>query len=671
MKKCFGQLSLKKVIRMHYGLGIDAGGTYTDAVIVRGADGAIVDAKKSFTTYPDIQQGIKNVLDSLDQQYLKDVNLVSVSTTLSTNALLENTGRPVGLILVGEQATDKEYPAESVVFVSGGHDTNGEEEYPLDTEAVREYVEASRSWVSAYAVSAYFGTRNPDHELAVKSMIHSITDLPVVCGHELSQELGVYERAVTAALNAQLIPITYQFVNAVASDIRKRGINARLLMLKCDGSVYNIEDALEKPIETIFSGPAASILGASYLAKVDTCAVIDVGGTSTDVSAIKAGIPQISSEGCMVGGWKTRVKAMTMETSALGGDSHVWVKDKNVNIGPRRVIPLCVAATLFPDFLYRLKHNKMVLRKDTNENYQQTKFVVRTEYEATGLREKEKELLRLIGDEPVSIVELTDMTDAREIMLVDKALDSLINKRLIQSIGFTPTDVLHVLGEYEQWNKEASETGAVYLSKYANMGKYEFCRHVKGLFAMNMAHDLMSFLIPAIPKNAIDEVLSGNYPARFKTDIPVILLGGPVSAYVAELRSLIDADVQVPQFASVGNAVGALVGKSVKRVEIMIKPASLMNPDSDFLVFSSEGRERFERYSDAVDHATKMGHSLVLNYEKRCGIIKEDTIINVSKHTTSPDNWPHPPLETRITVVGVGDPMMAIRGTYNNNNGGS
>ncbi len=145
---------------MHYGLGIDAGGTYTDAVIVRGSDGAIVDAKKSFTTYPDIQQGIQNVLDSLDQQYLKDVNLVSVSTTLSTNALLENTGRPVGLILVGEQPIDKEYPAESVVFVSGGHDTNGEEEYPLDTEAVINYVEASRSWVSAYAISAYFGTRN-------------------------------------------------------------------------------------------------------------------------------------------------------------------------------------------------------------------------------------------------------------------------------------------------------------------------------------------------------------------------------------------------------------------------------------------------------------------------------------------------------------------------------
>jgi N-methylhydantoinase A/acetone carboxylase, beta subunit len=652
---------------MHYGLGIDAGGTYTDAVIVRGSDGMIVDAKKSFTTYPYIEQAIKNVLDELDQNYLKDVNLVSVSTTLSTNALLENTGKPVGLILVGEQPKDKNYPAESVVFVSGGHDTNGEEEYPLDTEAVKNYVERSKEWVSAYAVSAYFGTRNPEHELKVKNIIHTMIDLPVVCGHELSQELGVYERAVTSVLNAQLIPVTYQFVNAVVSDIKKRGINARILMLKCDGSVYNIEDALEKPIETIFSGPAASILGASYLSQVDTCAVIDVGGTSTDVAAIKDGIPQISSEGCIVGGWMTRVKAMKMETSALGGDSHVWVNDKRVHIGPRRVIPLCVAANLYPDFLYRLKHNKMILRKDTNENYQQTKFVVRTEYEAKGLKEKEKDILRLIGDEPVPVSEITNMTDAKEMMLVNKTLDSLINKKLIQAIGFTPTDVLHVLGEYEQWNKEASETGAFYLAKYANMGKYEFCRHVKDLFTLNMAHDLLSFLIPTIPTNAIDEVLSGNYPARFKTDIPVVLLGGPVPAYVDDLKSLIDADVQVPQFARVGNAVGALVGKSVKRVEIMIKPASLLTPDNDFLVFSSEGRERFDNYADAVDYATKIGQSIVLDYERRCGIIKADTIVNVSKQITAPDNWPHPPIETKIIVVGVGDPLMALRDTYNNN----
>lgn len=151
--------------------------------------------------------------------------------------------------------------------------------------------------MAAYAVSAYFGTRNPEHELETKDLIRQLTTMPVVCSHELSQELGAYERPVTAFLNAQLIPITTTFVDYVASDIKRRGIEARILILRCDGSVSNIEDTLNKPIETIFSGPAASLLGASFLASKDTCAVIDVGGTSTDLSSIYNGVPGISESG--------------------------------------------------------------------------------------------------------------------------------------------------------------------------------------------------------------------------------------------------------------------------------------------------------------------------------------------------------------------------------------
>ncbi len=649
------------VIIVYYGLGIDAGGTYTDAVIMRGSDGKVVDAQKASTTYPDIKQGVKEVLDQLDQNYLKDVNLVSVSTTLSTNALLENTGRPVGLILVGDHPKDRKYPAEDYIFVSGGHDTNGEEEYPLDVNTIKRYVQETKHWASAYAVSSYFGTRNPEHELEVKEVIHAITGIPVVCGHELSHELGVYERAVTACLNAQLIPITHQFVNGVIADIKRRGINSRMLMLKCDGSVYNIEDALEKPIETIFSGPAASILGASYLAKEETCAVIDVGGTSTDVSSIENGIPKVSSEGCKVGGWNTRVKAIKMETSALGGDSHVWLSEKTVNIGPRRVIPLCLASFLYPEFFKKLKNNRLILRKKLTENIQQTKFLVRTGYKSTGLKNKEEEILNLIDNNPVSINEIVDINNYRNISNLNIILDSLINKRLLQPIGFTPTDALHVLGEYTQWDKEAAETGAFYLGKYMSMGKYEFCKYVKDLFTHNMAHDLVSFIIPTISSKPIDRVLSGEYPIKFKIDIPVILLGAPVSAYIDDLKTKIDAKISVPHNANVGNAVGALVGKSVKKVDILIKVASLANPGKDFLVFSSKGRKRFENYGEAVDHAIELGKQIILDYEKRCGINKDETTINVSKQSIAPDYWAHPPIETIVTVVGFGNPLLQLK----------
>jgi N-methylhydantoinase A/oxoprolinase/acetone carboxylase beta subunit len=643
---------------LHYGLGIDTGGTYTDAVLLRGSDGIVVDSKKAFTTYPDLQVGISTVLDSLDQELLLQVNLVSVSTTLSTNSLLEGTGTPVGLVLIGQHPVEREFPTPDFIVVPGGHGPSGEQEEPLDTEAIREFGIRTKDEVSAYAISAFFGTRNPEHELQAKSLIQKITGKPVVCGHELSQELGAYERAVTAVLNAQLIPITHHFVSAVMTDIKKRGINARMLMLKCDGSVYNLEDALEKPIETIFSGPAASLLGAAYLAKLDTCAAIDVGGTSTDVSAIYNGVPEISASGSVVGGWKTRVRAMKMETSATGGDSHVWIADGKVKIGPRRVIPLCVAAVEHPGLLQKLNLMRLLPRRSLDENYQPTKFFIRTEYMSNGLNKEEAELLKFIGSDPIGIHELQAVMHT---MPSGKAIDSLIKKRLVQAIGFTPTDALHVKGEYTAWNVDASHAGAELLSHYNGRKKYEFCTYVKEHVARNMAHSQMAFLLPEKTRPLVDELLTGQYPAKFSLKLPVVLLGGPVKAYSEEMSELLDAEIIVPDHAEVGNAVGALAGKGVKRVEVIIVPVSIEKPAEDFLIFYPGGREQIVDYREALERAKQIGLDMVLEYENRCGVSKQETEVKISVKNIAPDNWSHPPLETRITVVGVGDPMMIIK----------
>lgn len=625
---------------------------------MRGSDGVVVDSKKAFTTYPDLQVGISMVLDSLDHDLLHKVNLVSVSTTLSTNSLLEGTGTPVGLVLIGQHPADLEFPTPDLVVVSGGHGPSGEEEAALDIESIRIFSSRTRDRVSAYAISAFFGTRNPEHELKAKSIIQEITGKPVVCGHELCQELGAYERAVTAVLNAQLIPITHHFVSAVMADIRNRGISARMLMLKCDGSVYNLEDALDKPIETIFSGPAASLLGASYLAKLDTCAAIDVGGTSTDISAIYRGVPEISASGSVIGGWKTRVKAMKMETSATGGDSHVWVMDGKVMIGPRRVIPLCVAAVTYAGLLQKLNLMRLIPRKSLSENYQPTKFLVRTEYSVNGLSKEEAEILQHIGNEPVSINELNEALHA---MPSGKAIDSLIKKRLVQAIGFTPTDALHVRGEYTAWSTDASHAGAELLCRYTDTKKYEFSTSVKEHVARNMAHNQMTFLLPERARPFVDEMLSGLYPAKFSVKLPIVLLGGPVGAYAKEMAAFLDGEIIVPDHADVGNAVGALAGKGVKRVEVLIMPASIEKPAEDFLIFYPGGREQIVDYREAFDRAREIGLEMVHEYETRCGVSKEETEVKVSVVNISPENWSYPPLETRITIVGVGNPMMIIK----------
>jgi N-methylhydantoinase A/oxoprolinase/acetone carboxylase beta subunit len=636
---------------MQYSLGIDAGGTYTDAVLIRDTDGAIIDSNKALTTYPDLHPGIKNVIDGLNPEYLKDIKLVSVSTTLSTNTILEGTGFPVALILIGDHPLEKELPTEHVLFVRGGHDHNGEEVIHLDLEAIEKFVLQVKNRVSAFAISSYFSTRNPEHEIKARDRILELTGLPAVCGHELSQELGAYERAVTAFLNAQLIPITRQFVQSIISDITKRGINARLLMLKCDGSVIGIKDALKKPIETIFSGPAASLVGASYLSGLETCAVIDVGGTSTDISSICKGVPDLSDEGAVVGGWQTRVRAIRMETTATGGDSHIWTVDRQFFLGPRRVIPLAVAAIKYPNFLNNLKRTPMPLREDLDENIQPTKFFVRSGYAAGELSKVEAEILEVIGDEPVSVFEISTLIRKD---LHPQTLESLIKKRLVQAIGFTPTDALHVLGEYTAWSEEASRIGVERLSRLMRMTPGEFCTAVKKRVARNMALHLLSYILQGVPYSSIEKIIDGNYPAKFKLETPVVLLGGPVRAHRVELEELIDAEVLVPEHADVGNAVGALVGKGIKRVEILIRPASLMSPDKDFLVFAPGSRLRFESYSEALDTAIETGKNLVSDYMKDCGLSGNQVEISVERKTISPDGWNHPPMETNLLVMGVG-----------------
>ncbi len=638
---------------MQYSMGIDAGGTYTDAVIIRDSDGEIMCSKKALTTYPDLLEGIRNAIDGLDQTYLTDVKMVSLSTTLSTNTILEDTGYSVALIVVGDYAIPKEHSIENYVVLKGGHGPNGEEREALDIESARQFILENKDKVSAFAISSYFSIRNAEHELKIKEMVKELTGLPVVCGHELSQDLGAYNRGVTAYLNAQLIPITDHFIDTIVREMKRRKIKARLLMLKCDGSVVGIEEAKEKPIESIFSGPAASLVGAAYLTKAKTCAVIDVGGTSTDVSMINNELPQLCDEGATVGGWQTKVKAIRMETSAMGGDSHIWIKNQIANIGPRRVVPLCVASTRYPVLLDKLKMIRVPSKMLLNENIQPTKFFVRTGKEPENLGEKEQEIYNRIAYEPISINEI----------FIDKLpssifLDLLIQKRLIQGIGFTPTDALHVLGEYTQWNSKASSMAATTLARMTHRTKMEFCQHIKEEVGKNMAIYLMSYLMKDIRPEDIRNILEGDYHTRLKLDIPVVLLGGPVQAYADDVRALLDADIHLPEHAEVGNAVGALVGKGIKRIEILIKNVR-SRTKANITMFAPGIKQVFLTHPEALENADRLGRKMVLNYMKEAGLDAGDVKIEVTKK----DIVMHGdtlPLETKLVFVGIGTPKKEI-----------
>ena len=640
---------------MRYSLGIDAGGTYTDAVLLNSADGKVLQANKALTTYPELIFGIREALDGLDQKLLSDVRLVCVSTTLATNTILENTGYPVGLILVGKAGIPTDRKIEYSIQVRGGHNSAGNEVEPLDIRSVEDFILKVKKKVSAFAVSSYFSVRNPEHELQVKESVIKLSHLPVVCGHELSQDLGAYDRGVTAYLNAQLIPIADQFMQAVTSEIKKRSIEAKLMMLKCDGSMVSIEEALKKPIQSIFSGPAASLLGASHLSGFETCAVVDVGGTSTDVSMMHEGLPEISNLGAVVGKWQTKVKALRMETSAIGGDSHVWMLNHDIHVGPRRVIPLCLAALKYPEVKEKLKMQQNILRNQIGENIQPTKFFMRSGKIPDDLSSEEKDLFDRLSDVPYTVSDIY-WNDNR--MPSPMAMDMLIKKRLVKTIGFTPTDALHVMGEYEKWDGEAAHIGSEVLSRFAGMEKMELCSLVKEQVTKNIALNLAAFLLKDVNREEIKKILDGKFFAGIKVNMPVVLLGGPVTAYKDNLCKYFDSLIIVPEHAEVGNAVGAVVAKGITRFEVLIK-ASLseskynLKPES-YIVFYPGGRKECSSYTEALLHAEHIGSELVMDYMSSSYLDLSEVKINITRKDISVEEGTTP-LETRLGFLGTGE----------------
>jgi N-methylhydantoinase A/oxoprolinase/acetone carboxylase beta subunit len=638
---------------MYLGLGIDTGGTYTDVAIMDMSNGTIIESNKALTTYPDLIRGIKNSIEGLDPRYFKRIKFVSVSTTLATNTTLEGKGYPAGLILIGH-TIPKKLVNHYTVSIQGGHDSSGNEIAPLeDLETIRDFVKQVKNKVAAFAVSGYFGVRNPEHELKVKEIIQEMTGLPVVCGHELSTSLGAYERAVTALLNAELIPVSKQFINSVRTIMQEKEIKATLMMMKCDGSLVSIEEALQKPVESIFSGPAASLVGAAYLTGLDTCVTVDVGGTSTDISMISGGIPEISSSGAKVGDWKTMVKAIRMETSALGGDSLVWIKRK-IYLGPMRAIPLCLAAEEFPSLLDKLKKIEIPNERIMDEIIQPTSFFIRNKENSpellTGeLEEGEKAILNQLGAEPRSVSELSELTGKHPLMFAG-LLKNLIRKRHVSQIGFTPTDALHVLGEYLRWNEKASVLGASILGKTLKKGGEEFSAQIKAEVVRRFTLELVSFFASNVKKEDLAKLIGNEAFLKFHIKVPVVLVGAPVRAYLKEINEAIDADIRIPAFYEVGNAVGALEGKIIHRTEILIRPSGAGG--EEYSVFSRLGKEVFEDYDEALDYGLKLSRRLVSEYMDGYGLEMDNVEFDLKQNDVGSKGTT--PMETRLIGIGIG-----------------
>ena len=446
---------------MAISLGIDTGGTYTDAVLIKD-DTDILAKAKALTTRQDLAIGVGAAVRMVLSEASIDasvISLASLSTTLATNALVEGQGGRVALIYVGFSASDLKahglldaLKGDPVCVLEGGHLHDGLEASQLDERPLIAFLQKHKDDVSSFAVAAQFATRNPAHENRTIDLVRQITAKPVSASHQLSAKLGGPKRALTALLNARLVGMIDALIGRAETVLREIGISAPMMVVRGDGSLMSSGQARDRPIETILSGPAASIVGARWLTGITHALVSDIGGTTTDVAILKDGRPVIDPDGARVGPYRTMVEAVAMRTTGLGGDSEVHFVSEGlsggVTLGPRRLVPVALMATEAPDIIMPALEAQ---RRTTTPGEFDGRFVRAVRgINIDGLMPRDVAFLERIGDQ---VHLLGSILRTR---MEQSALKRLVERGLVQVAGVTPSDAAHVLGHLDVWNSDAA-----------------------------------------------------------------------------------------------------------------------------------------------------------------------------------------------------------------------
>ncbi|MCU1391892.1 MAG: N-methylhydantoinase A/acetone carboxylase, beta subunit [Ilumatobacteraceae bacterium] len=624
---------------MRLSLGIDTGGTYTDAVLFHDEHGVVAKAK-ALTTRHDLSIGIAGAVSAVLASAgapSSDIDFVSLSTTLATNALVEGRGGRVALVFIGFGDNDagraglaEALRGDPLIRIAGGHGPQGDPLAALDLATLEAEALAIAPSVSGFAVTAQFATRNSEHEVAARDLLRRITRLPVTCGHELSAKLNGPRRALTSVLNARLIGLLTGLIAAAEAIMAEHAITAPLMVVRGDGALMSADVAKTRPIETILSGPAASLVGAAHLTGAVDAIVSDIGGTTTDIAVVEGGVPHLDEEGATVGGFRTMVEAVAMTTVGLGGDSEVTIGlgtvEPQIVLGPRRVVPICMLAAEHGDVVHRALAQQLL--NDIPSEHDARFAIPLTDVGATdtGLDDAELHLLARarVGVSPVSRL-VQGHADVRR-------LDRLVSRGLVMLSSFTPTDASHVLGDFTAFDVAAARTAAELVARK---------RTLLGKPVADTADALAARVVGALQRRSAEIVFDvglgidgfeGNGLSRHpllassldqrrgivdiaaRLTVPIIGLGASARLYYPAVAAMLRTEGVVPADADVANAIGAVVGMVRVHDEVYV---------------SAPARDVFRVHHTTVDGAA---HVDVLSFEQARALATQAAIATAIGH---------------------------------------
>ena len=665
---------------MGYGLGVDTGGTFTDAVILDLEDHHVISKAKSPTTHNDLSVGlfesVRKVLSDSDVSP-SDIELIGVSTTLATNSVLEGKGGDVGLILIGWMPNDaKNMGAKEIAYVRGGYDNRGKMKEPLDPIQVKEAILGMADHVEAIAISGLFSIINASQEKEVKKMALELTGLPTVAGYELSSSLGIDLRAETAVLNGKLIPSVSRFFDGLERTFREMGMTAPIMMYKGDGSVMTLSKAKTSPVECIFSGPAASAMGARAMTGEKDFIMVDIGGTSTDVALMKKGLPDIREEGANIHGWRTMVKAVDMYTMALGGDSRIAIPEAtievspgvtipvptisrfrsfNFTIGPDRVMPLCRLAEMDPGICPRLEKSGVL------------DYYVLNDVPCDGITEKEKKIIESLKEGPKTKMEIADSIPG--VWVITHEINNLSKRGIVSMASLTPIDLVVYNKALDIGNRDGPVAAINALSDKLRMDKDVVVFRLLDMIHERIAQSILIRLMDdkldgwrnPRAKIILDELAAVNKKGNFSllphVEIPIVGIGAPTRYLMGDVDKRLGTETVFPDDGDVGNAIGAISSKITECYTAIIVQ---MNDHTYSVTIPYSGQTLTSGKEEAIAMAKRSLEELLTSKLKSEGA-KNITIRFEMKMNSSPLDVTGETIDETYFEIegrGIGDPTV-------------
>ena len=642
---------------MKTGIGIDTGGTYTDAVIYDFESGRVLSSAKALTTKQDLAVGIIGAIDGLDPELRKKAEVVALSTTLATNACVENKGGRAKLIFIGVDGSTIERVGKSYgfaddgsVFCCGGSGSFDGKILPnVDWDALMRDTE---SWLrdaeGLGIVEMYAMNNGAVAEREAKKRFSERLSIPVVCGSELFSGTNSLQRGTGTLLNARLVPVISDFIAAIKRAMSERGLNLPMVIVRSDGSLMSEKFSRSKPVETILCGPAASVLGGMKLSGRHDCMIIDMGGTTTDISLVKNGEPVRAGDGVSVGEWRTFVRGVFIDTFGLGGDSAIRPAKSGFELDTRRVVPISLLAKQHPEVKEQLRgllKNTLWHTRPVYEYY----ALVRSIEGRESYTDEERALCRALKAGPLMLREAAE-AGGTDIYHLEK-FERIESEGVVIRAGLTPTDFMHLAGDFESYDVEAAELAARFLMRSLGLddtrpGEMErftasVYEAVKRKLYNNVVRVLLQDKYPKLRAHGLDRQLAelvdaswdefragrgGYFELGLHTRAALVGIGAPIHIFLPDVAEALGADCIIPENAGVANATGAVVGNVNAEARVEVRPNHTPGGiDGYFVCAPSETRHIWARH-DAVAAARELAESLARAEAKKRGISGEMTI---------------------------------------------